>query len=580
MIGNFGKKKTNEYFGAGPYYIPEYQRDYTWEDKTEVKELWEDVRTVYSEGMSEYFLGQIVVHKDSEDGKSYIIDGQQRSITLVLLLVAIRNTYTAIKKATDDESSKTTAEKAAQKIDSLLSIIDIDDHEEKLVLSEEHHDFFSKNILYGDADKIKNSKPKNKADKNLVKAYLFLYNCIAEFIANDTVSEQITKLKSLNKVITENLCMLYVETTNESEAYMIFETLNARGRDLETSDLLKNYFFRISKGNLNAVKKNWQAMASKFEDESITSYIRCLWNSQFEITREKMLYKKITEKYTTPKDALELSTLLLESSDIYLSLIDPNNKHCFKDEKDKNSLEQVFCEFSDLKMKTFFPLVLAYYNTYKSKPGDEMVAELLKIAQAVEKLTVRDIIIAKRNPNSYESTFAEIARNISNMSISTTDEIIDKLKAASISDAEFEVNFKNYVGEETTPGKNKIRYILRRIINYQAKEMKVSRDNSEVHIEHIMPQTKGDWPVSDEKHKEYLWRLGNLTLLDFLLNDHIQNGLYDIKCPSYLKSEIKMTHDLPSSYPTWDIPDEDDKPNSIVIRQSDLYEDAKAIWSF
>ena len=36
MIGNFGKKKTNEYFGAGPYYIPEYQRDYTWEDKTEV----------------------------------------------------------------------------------------------------------------------------------------------------------------------------------------------------------------------------------------------------------------------------------------------------------------------------------------------------------------------------------------------------------------------------------------------------------------------------------------------------------------------------------------------------------------
>ncbi len=574
MIGNFGKKTVNAYFGEGPYHIPEYQRDYTWEDKAEVKELWDDIISVYKDDIAEYFLGQVVVHKDSEEGKSYIIDGQQRSTTLVLLLVAFRNFYKELADISTEENIKTSANKAAQKIESSLAIIDIDDHDEKLVLSEEYNDFFVKNILYAKASDIKTQKTSKKAEKKLIKAYSFLYEQLNSFAGEEyTVSERVSRAKELNKVVTDHLCLLYVETTNESEAYMIFETLNARGRDLETSDLLKNYFFRISKGNLSTVKKNWQAMASKFEDESITSYIRCIWNSQYEITREKMLYKKITSKDKTPKDGLELSTVLLDSVDIYLSLIDPLNKHCFKDEKNKNKLEQILIEFSDLKIRTYYPIFIAYYRTYRSKDSNELVNEMLAIAEAIEKLIMRDLIIAKRNPNSYEPIFAEIAKDITEMSLSTPDEIIARIKDASISDGEFESNFIAFVGDDTGPGKNKIRYILRKIINYQAKEMKISRDNSQVHIEHIMPQTKGEWDIEDDVHKSYLWRLGNLTLLDYILNDEIKNSLYDVKSQEYISSDIKMTKELPTMYPTWNV-------DAIEKRQADLFEIAKNIWSF
>lgn len=62
--------------------IPDYQRNYCWEDK-QVKALWESLREIPHE--SEYHLGTIILQKD-QNGNYAVIDGQQRLVTLTLIV--------------------------------------------------------------------------------------------------------------------------------------------------------------------------------------------------------------------------------------------------------------------------------------------------------------------------------------------------------------------------------------------------------------------------------------------------------------------------------------------------------------
>ena len=62
--------------------IPDYQRNYCWDDK-QVKMLWNSLSEIPKEG--EYHLGTIILQKNN-DGSYAIIDGQQRLVTLTLVL--------------------------------------------------------------------------------------------------------------------------------------------------------------------------------------------------------------------------------------------------------------------------------------------------------------------------------------------------------------------------------------------------------------------------------------------------------------------------------------------------------------
>ncbi|MBD2152905.1 DUF262 domain-containing protein [Leptolyngbya sp. FACHB-16] len=80
--------------------IDEYQREYKWE-KENIDELLSDLRdkfsNCYREGdpttrvsaYEDYFLGSIIVSK--RNGKSYLVDGQQRVTSLTLLLIYLHN---------------------------------------------------------------------------------------------------------------------------------------------------------------------------------------------------------------------------------------------------------------------------------------------------------------------------------------------------------------------------------------------------------------------------------------------------------------------------------------------------------
>ncbi|MGZ4012527.1 MAG: DUF262 domain-containing protein, partial [Flavisolibacter sp.] len=72
-----------------PLAIPEYQRRYCWKQE-QVSLLLKDIeRLLDDNGKIPLFLGTVILHLD--DGKANLVDGQQRCLTLMLLLKALRD---------------------------------------------------------------------------------------------------------------------------------------------------------------------------------------------------------------------------------------------------------------------------------------------------------------------------------------------------------------------------------------------------------------------------------------------------------------------------------------------------------
>ena len=66
--------------------IPEYQRPYSWSVES-TNTLFMDIYEAYKEGLSEYRLGSVILHKNN--GIYNIVDGQQRITTLSILLYCL-----------------------------------------------------------------------------------------------------------------------------------------------------------------------------------------------------------------------------------------------------------------------------------------------------------------------------------------------------------------------------------------------------------------------------------------------------------------------------------------------------------
>ncbi len=87
------KTTIKEIFQAEGYSIPNYQRDYAWK-KENFRDLWEDLEEAieYNKKGQGHFIGTMVVAKNEDNKKLYdIIDGQQRTTTIFMLLHVLSN---------------------------------------------------------------------------------------------------------------------------------------------------------------------------------------------------------------------------------------------------------------------------------------------------------------------------------------------------------------------------------------------------------------------------------------------------------------------------------------------------------
>ncbi len=205
-------------------------------------------------------------------------------------------------------------------------------------------------------------------------------------------------------------------------------------------------------------------------------------------------------------------------AEVYSNLVNPREESYFS-----NDINKKLIILKDLSAKTFYPILLALTKqNFEDK-------EILKILSVLEVLVVRNFVVAQKVANIYELEFSKIAFKISQEKLIKIDDIIQEINKWIVSDDDFKQAFSTF----EIKNKSAIRYILKMIdssISLVASEMKIIDDNVIVNIEHILPVDYSLWKdVTIDFHDEYLWRLGNLSLLGSEFNKKCSNYPFEQK---------------------------------------------------
>lgn len=549
-IKNYAFKTLGAFIQENTYHIPDYQREYSWEE-SQILDFWSDLKALRDSNETEHFFGQIVVHDENEVESStvkYIIDGQQRTTTSIIFLSVLKEL--ALELTGQDIAD---AEEIAEdiKIKFIGRWTPSNDRLQfKPALTDS--DFF-RTFIQARTKNFDEQKPKNRAQKRMKEAYLLLDEKLRDEINGVSPQDQFIILKEFFTSFISKFKVMYVETSSLEEAFIIFESLNARGKGLETSDLLKNHLFKTSKSQIESVKNKWEKIADNIGTSEATKFIRYYWNSIETFTRTQNLFRRMKMKINTEGQVIALISNLENLSDVYTTLNTNTGTSVFNNKSLNASLKNL----RTFNATSFYPIVFAMYL----KNWDE--EDIFDVISSIEKLIFRNIIIAKNAANKYELIFAECAVAISTKNLTKKD-IVNDLNNYKISNEAF----KNHFSTLETKNKPIIRYILKEINNLNSTNETIISDSIDVHIEHILPQTKGEWVIYD--HEDFVNKIGNLTLLGSEFNRKISNSLFDNKKKMYQKSEIKITQDL-LTYSSWGT-------TEINLRQKLFTDHALTIW--
>lgn len=550
--------KIRTFFSSSDYVIPVYQRGYSW-GKDELEDLWEDIQNQLDNPNDvEHFLGQIVVHTDAVTSKKHIIDGQQRITSISILFSVIRSFYQEMKKSYDgdDGSIITNLEQDISLISSsYIGLRGRRDESRKLILGKSCDDYFYNNIQFPENGLYPLAKHTNNTEKNIKAAVNYFRSNIEGDIKSLSFEQQYDYLEILSTIVADHIQISYIETDDQTQAFVIFETLNARGASLATSDLLKNHIIRSSKEEAReGVISKWNSMVDMLEMNDPTKYIRSFWNSRHEFSRNKSLYKNLRREYDKPGEIEKLIVELEEYSSIYKSLVEPDLT-AYPDMKINSQL----IDLNSLSASTYYPLFLALvYRDYPSK-------DILEILHSITNYYVRNIIVAGNTANKTEVFFAKLALKVSTSQENFKKDILEDISKEKIDDEDFMMRFKKFTSKNT----KHIRYLLTSLeTEISGTEKKIDKLN--IHVEHIMPKSNDIWDYDSLMHEEYVNRFGNLTLLGPEYNIDASNNLFSDKLSQYKKSTVNLTKELLES--------SDWGKEQIEERQKRLAEIAIRIW--
>ncbi len=557
------KTIENIFNSPDEYRVPKFQRSYSW-DSDQVQRFWGDVKDVfYNNKSNAYFLGFTLLKRLDKDNDNIreIIDGQQRLATLTIFFACMRDVIL-------DPHSNIIEDTLAIKIqERYLSKSDIGGNREecKIKLNKEDCEFFRCNIqTYGASLKDERfcASRRGRLPRShglIKKAYQIIRQGIGEELnLKKDREDKIKFIKELIGLVANRFQVIETEVDDETDAYLIFETLNDRGIELSISDLLKNYLYsRAEKlGNLSEVQDMWDEIVNMLEGHSITNFLRYFWISYSNFVREKELFQALKEHLKEKEDVFEFMRILKQEAESYYYLLEPNNIY-WRDVKITDLLKEI----NTLNVKQVLPLLLSGRSKFEK-------SDFIKLLNIVLNLSMRYSIICGLNPNKLEQIYSELAILIRHNKLPII-RIRNKFLEINPSDMEFINSFltKEIKNAELA------RYVLGKLEGFKNEEL-FETDELEIKksitLEHIMPKKpeKNSWLNYDPS---LVLRLGNLTLLSRFKNRQASNKSFEFKCKNvYVSSKLKITKSLIKNK-NWD-------EGTIMERQRILAEKANLIW--
>lgn len=538
-------------------YIPYSQRPYEW-GKKQIERLFKDIILVNEGKADEHIINFITIYKDDE--QSYIYDGQQRTVTLAILICLIGN---ELEKREQEQGSKLKSEYIIEK--KLFSA----NEEIKINFYDNKTNRFFKDYVINNNEYDKKNKIIDEELKKIKYAYDLLKEKLDEYIDNNNIvdNEIPVFLLQLAETIVKKIWAIVMETESESIAQQMFETLNNSGKQLEDFYVTKNHC--VQSIGEEETKLRW---------EIIEDNLNNLNKKQF-LTQFASVFNGKTESKNA-KDAL-VNIGKLEGENNIVETLDQMAKasKCFQflnipmeglyeykiiNDKINSSLNRSATALKILKNKQGIPIVLAMYIKDYSEEDIDTVLKLIL------NLHIRNITICNDAPNTLEQFYPTVAQEIINfnLDINTIKSKIEE-KIKSNANVCLAINNTKHFNNE-----NQIaRYILKEIYNKEnSDEININPDTDKVNLEHILPKTPTEYwkKIFDDEYDNYLHKLGNLTLMNGPKNKSIQNKPFDEKKEVYKKSKIPQTKDI-DEYDKWDKDAVNERTNKLAELFIDIW---------
>lgn len=548
--------------GPKQFYVPIFQRRYSWEQKHCYK-LWDDVlRVGENDEIKSHFLGSIVymepgVQNIGSVPKYQVIDGQQRLTTLSLLLSALSR---EIKEEDSD------IDITPKKLSNYYLFNDGEDGELrfKQLLTKRDKDTL---IYLLESGELLPSNP----SPLLVKNYRFFENKLKD-----------VDLKTLYAGLEKLMIVDIVLERTEDNPQLIYESLNSTGVRLSQADLIRNYVLMGQSSDLQKYlyNKYWYPMEQLFGDEyrkRFDRFMRAYLTLKTDhIPNLKNVYEEFKKCYGNFKKYYSPDiTANSEKLEVVVSEIQRYAQHyvniAIPTEEDQE-LRECLDDFVDMRAEVAYPFLLEVYDYYREGKVEKL--DVIKTLRLVESYVFRRAICGLSS-KFLNHIFVNALRDLKG----GLEEALNTKFFTSLSYSQRfpkDSEFKEALLRKDVYNFPRCEYMLRRLENYENKEpTKVDK----LTIEHVMPQSLTEaWQEElgenySEIHYNFLHTIGNLTLTGYNIkySNRPFNEKRDID-KGFRDSHLFLNKSLARA--------EQWNEDTIKARGTELAEKACKVWSY
>ena len=625
--------------------IPPYQRDFDWNvddiDKTAlINDFLDSLEELSKDTDNEFFFGQIVLAKKDDNTKTaYIIDGQQRLTTFFILIhcIATRITNEFISESAKyyiESEVKMRRNIEASEHDEIQSINSIVSHisdgafhewffnkEQKnnqslhakiKLQNKKHHDVWP--IIFNDScsatearsvyDAMKSNGTKfSNGDDKLIDAYEYIEDWVGKRSNKHLID---IFAKSLFTDDAPKIHAVLMDVTSLDTGINIFHGINAKGKQLGPTDLIKAQMCRVGEAAISGAESpmvneqitTWMSLFEAYEkefdsvyqgkEEVFVSFILNYIYSQYDEDNEfdyriaeKTLNNVYEEILNSASDVDRELQRIKALSRIFFLLHDTKiNKTGFSSREIKNSSRRNKVNYMLLRMHGFLGksvqyyriILLAFLELADDKDSEELtyneeesvvIDTIVLLMERVYCYLVR-AKITEMKPQEQRAPIKTATKEINlrlrsisdSASLMTKCETIlesatDKLRQYDAADNDIKLRLENntYPRSRSATFINnllwEIEYFLQNKSEF-AKEMLSARKKYDG--DHIFPETNITWESyydndSFDSLKASLDQIGNRCPLHNTSNRSVKNKPMQEKMPFYLNCDLK-THTL------------------------------------
>lgn len=577
------------------FHVPVYQRNFEWTVE-QIDDFIDDVFGICDQ-KTEHFFGTMVFSTGSpgtadnpDQNIRYIIDGQQRLTTCLLLISVTRHQIVELSRIINTENTNTINQLYGLTVSKHL--IESANQRPRLTANRNNQQFLSPILSEYDwcrdevVEKFGELNDETKlTSQRILDAYERIRYRITQRTAekidclSDKQSSDLSMLAAEGEVANQAVYelqqflsdfltkTLFVEITVRKweDAFSIFEGLNNRGLDLSQQDLVKNALLskahaqeELSADQLTHLEQRWEKLTTRVASSKFSKFLRHYLLLHYKDVPLKRVVRQLNIHFSG-KSASEMISELERAASAYQEITKPSYER-------NKPVRESLTRLNTLEAERSFPIPLA------AKLRAFSPTEMTKLLQAVEVLYFRRSAIMGRDNKSVESDFREVAALIFDKGKRGLPEAITKLRALTPEDDEFKEQFVRRQGMKDSVARYMLVQFENRFPGRQSRLKKI--DYADATLEHIMPRETSQWKLSKselEMHSDSLGKIGNLTLLTGSKNASISNKPFSKKKTAYGGEHLAINKFVV----------ECDRWTSVEIadRQRELSEIAIKIWS-